>query len=101
MSRVVYHSLIYNIPGKVCGEIPDFPDVVAYGCTEEEVTSTLRGLLEEHIESMVEDDDDLPVPAFDSPKNIKLAADVTNPRTVALPVFLPSASARWACSRLL
>ena len=88
--RITFTGLLYSTAGRICGEIPDFPGVVACGLSEGEVKSTLQGLLEEHIEAMLDDEEALPEPDFESADDIYLSADASKPHLVNFTVVLPS-----------
>lgn len=88
--RITYTGLLYNISGHVCGEVPDFPDVVANGSSEAEVKATLQGLLEEHIEEMIDEEEPLPEPEFDSVDDVEISPEMYETRTVKFTVVLPS-----------
>lgn len=87
--RITYCGVLYQIPGRFCGELPDMR-MVACGECESEVRATLQGLLEEAVETILDDNKILPQPVFDQLEGAYLSTDAMNAQIATFTVAVPS-----------
>lgn len=89
--KLSYHGVLYTsiCSGRFCGELPDMR-MVAWGECESEVRATLQGLLEEAVETILDEHQVLPQPKFDQLERAHLSSDATNARIATFTVVVPS-----------